>query len=348
MAPTDDAAVPYPPSALNRLFQRVERLPGGGWWIYPLGYVLLVVYHHVALWIIGSVPVWSLSLDGVPGIMYGPYGLGAMHVIFRATGPSMDAFRPASGLSDEEFARRRYELVTLPAGRIIVPLAIGAFVAVGSMLSAAPASLAPYGGTREAAFLVLGPAALFGYAVSVVSIYATGHILVLIHRLHLDASALDPFDTVPIFAFSRVTSIVGVAYVFSAYYTFLFNAAFQVGNAVGLAMLAGIMLIGTASFIVPLWSIHGRLTDEKAGLEHGASQRAKTLQADLYRRVDSGNVAGIKDLTDAAAGIQAASERIAKLPTWPWPPQVLRGFLSAILLPVIVFLITRYVGSQIQ
>lgn len=347
MGPGSDAAVPYPPSALNRLFARVEGLPGGGWWVYPLAYVALVAYHHVALWMIGSVPVGSLSLDGVPGIMYGPYGLGAMHVIFRLAGPTMDTFRPASGLSDEAFARRRYELVTLRPGRIIVPLAIGVIVAVASLLSAPPDSLVPYGGTRGAAFLVLGPAAIFGYAVSLLSIYATGHVLVMIHRLHLDATALDPFDTAPIFAFSRVTSLVGVLYVFSAYYTFLFNAAFQVGNAIGIAMLAGIILMGTASFIVPLWSIHGRLADEKAILERGASQRARALQEDLYRRVDAGNVAGIKDLTDAAAGIHAASDRIARLPTWPWPPQVLRGFLSAILLPVIVFLITRYVGSQI-
>lgn len=172
--------------------------------------------------------------------------------------------------------------------------------------------------------------------------------LILINRLHFDATAIDPFDTAPIYAFSRVTLIVGLAYVFGAYYTFLFNAAFQVGNVFSLAMLAGTIVLGIACFIVPLWSIHGRLTTEKAVLELGASQRAKALQEDLYRRVDGGNLAGIKDLTDAASGIQAAGERIAKLPTWPWPPEVLRGFLSAILLPVVVYVITKYVGSQVQ
>lgn len=57
---------------------------------------------------------------------------------------------------------------------------------------------------------------------------------------------------------------------------------------------------------------------------------------------------GVKEVADAIGGIRATSEGIDKLPTWPWPPQVLRGFLSAVLLPVIVFFVTRYVGVQIQ
>jgi hypothetical protein len=52
-------------------------------------------------------------------------------------------------------------------------------------------------------------------------------------------------------------------------------------------------------------------------------------------------------VTDALSGVHATREQIGKLSTWPRPPQVLRGFISAILLPVVVFLITRYIGGQI-
>ena len=340
--------VPYPPSAINRLFVRVEALPGGGWWVYPMMVIALIAYHQAALWFTDGIPVGSLSLAGVPGIVYGPYGLALMHSVLRASGGAMDAFRPASGLTHAEFARRRYELITLPSGRVGIPLAIGVFVAIGSMLSAPPEGLAAYGATRASAILVLGPAAIFGYGITAVGVYASIRTLALIRRLHTDATAVDLFDTAPIYAFSRVTFIVGVGYVFAAYYTFAFNKDFQVGNAFGLAAVASVVVLGVACFAVPLWSIHGRLAAEKAVLVHGVSQRAKVLQEALYRRVDEGNVSGIKDLTDAASGIQAASDRIARLPTWPWPPQVLRGFISALLLPVVVFLITRVVGSQIR
>jgi len=339
---------PYAPSAINRLYRAIDGLPGGGWWVYPLFFVAIVAYQEMALWMTGSIPFGSLSLDGIPGPIYGPYGLAIMHIVIRTAGSAMDTFRPASGLSDEAFARRRYELVNLPPGRIGIILVVGAIVTIGSILSAPPEGLAAYGRTREVAFLVLGPGAFLGYGITVVSTYAVIRILTLIHRLHLEATAIDPFDTGPIYAFSRVTSVVGLGYIFAAYYTFVFNGAFQAGNAFGLATLGGIIALGIACFVVPLWSIHGRLTQEKAVLTRGASLRAKVLQDDLYRRIDSGNVAGIKDVTDAAAGVHAAGERIARLPTWPWPPQVLRGFLSAILLPVVVYLITRVVGTQIR
>src|SRR5437762_432673 len=64
--------VPYAPSALTRLFAAIERLPLGGWWVYPLSYLALVVYHTVSLWFTGSSPVGSVSLDGLDGLAYGP------------------------------------------------------------------------------------------------------------------------------------------------------------------------------------------------------------------------------------------------------------------------------------
>jgi hypothetical protein len=63
--------------------------------------------------------------------------------------------------------------------------------------------------------------------------------------------------------------------------------------------------------------------------------------------VDSSNLAGVKDVTDALNGINVTRELVAKLPTWPWPPQLLRGFITALLLPILVYLITRYVGQVV-
>jgi hypothetical protein len=339
---------PYPPSALNRLFSAIERLPRGGWWVYPLMFVALVLYHHASLWITGSRPVGSLSLDGIPGLAYGPYTIAAAHYFTRVGGSSIAAFRPASGLTDADYALRRYELVTLPAGRLWLSLAIGAIVAMGSMLSASAAAIAPYGGTPMVAWVVFGPAAVFGYGMIAVIVHQTLRQLRQVERLHREATALDLFDTGPIYAFSRLTVQIGIAFVFASYYALIVNAAFQAGNAFSLAVIAGSIVMGVACFIVPLWGIHGRLTAEKTALVRGVNLRAEALQEELYRRVDASNLAGVKDVTDALGGIHATREQIGRLSTWPWPPQVLRGFISAILLPVVVFLITRYVGVQIR
>jgi hypothetical protein len=348
IATVESEPVPYPPSALNRLFAAIERLPLGGWWVYPLSYLALVAYHNVSLWFTGSRPVGSVSLDGLDGLAYGPYSLAAAHYFTRVAGRAIEVFRPASGLSDADYERRRYELTTLPAGRLWVALAFGVLVGLASVVFATPDALAPYGGTAQVALLVLGPAVLFGYAMFPVLAYQTIRQLREVERLHRDAPDLDLFDTAPIYAFSRLTALIGLALVFIGYYSLTVTATFQAGNVVSLAIVGGTVFVGVACFILPLWGIHGRLVAEKAKLARGVNLRGRTLQAELYRRVDASSLSGIKDVTDALGGIHATRDQIMRLPTWPWPPQVLRGFISAIALPVLVFLLSRYVGGQVH
>lgn len=38
-------------------------------------------------------------------------------------------------------------------------------------------------------------------------------------------------------------------------------------------------------------------------------------------------------------------QRIEHLPTWPWPPQLLRGFVSALLLPLLIYVLTRVLAN---
>jgi hypothetical protein len=340
--------VPYAPSALNRLYWAIERLPGGGWWVYPLLFAVLVAYDNVSLWLTGTQPVGSVSTDGIAGLAYGPYSIAAAHYFTRVAGRAIEVFRPASGLSDADYAARRYTLVTLPAGRLWLALLIGSIVALGSVAFAPAAGLAPYGGTSLRALVVLGPAVLFGYAMFPIVVWQTARQLREVALLHRDATAIDLFDAAPIYAFSRLTGQIGLAFVFVGYYSLTVNAAFQAGNLISLAIVGSTVAVGVACFIVPLWGIHGRLVAEKTALVRGVNLRAQAVQQELYRRIDASNLAGVKDVTDALGGIHTTREQIARLPTWPWPPQVLRGFLSAILLPVIVFLLSRYVGGQVH
>lgn len=340
--------LPFQRSALNRFHDAVDRLPGGGWWIYPLLYLAELAYLHAYLWLSGQLAVGSIAMDAIPGLIYGPYSVAASHYLFRVAGRSMAAFRPASGWSDEEYVLHRYELLNLPAGRLWIALVVGTIIALGSVFLATDAALAPYGGTPAAALVGLGPVALFGYTMFPVVIWQAVRQLRLVERFHREATAIDLTDTAPIYAFSRLTMQIGLAFVFIGYYSLTLNATYQSGNPVSLGIVATTILVGIACFLVPLWGIHDRLVDEKAALVRGVGVRARALQEELYRRVDAANLAGVKEVTDALAGIYASRDQVMRLPTWPWPPQLLRGFISAILLPVVVFLITRYVGTQIR
>jgi len=138
-----------------------------------------------------------------------------------------------------------------------------------------------------------------------------------------------------------LTALGGLSYVGAGYYSLTVNGAFQAGNVASIIALAAAFLVGITFFVVPLWGIHERLQHEKARLLLEADARADAVATELYRQIDAGEFGTTKNLADSFAGVTAARLRIAQLPTWPWPPELFRGFVSALLLPVAVYLLTR-------
>jgi len=331
---------PYRPSALTRLFVAIEGLPFGGWWLYPVLYLALGAYQQVAVWLTGSGPVGTLTLEPVAALAFGPVLLAATHYLAGAAARAMDIFRPASGMSEGDFTARRYELVTVPAGEVWLPAAIGALVGIGSILTASPEGLAPYGSTVRTALIVLGPVAVFGYGMAAVFLYQSLRQLRGIARLLGEASTISLFDTTPLYAFSRLTAGVGLTVILGVYYAFAANNAYQFGNTLALFALISAMVLGVLCFLVPLLGIHGRLDDEKDELVRGVNRRFEAARAELYGRVDGSNLAGAKEVADALDGLETIRGRIERLPTWPWPPALLRGFITAIVLPIVVYVLT--------
>jgi hypothetical protein len=169
----------------------------------------------------------------------------------------------------------------------------------------------------------------------------------LVARIHREATRIDPFDRGPVYAFSRLTVLTGLAYVLVGYYTLTVNGAFAAGNLVVLGALVFSVVVGIATFVVPLWGIHDRLVDEKAILVREVEDRVGRVAAEMYRRIDAGDFDGSKTTSDALGGMTMLRERIERLPTWPWPPQLLRGFISALVLPLVIYVLTRLVSTQV-
>jgi hypothetical protein len=65
----------------------------------------------------------------------------------------------------------------------------------------------------------------------------------------------------------------------------------------------------------------------------------------MYRRIELGEFEATKAVSDALVGVGDIRKRISDIPTWPWRPQVLTGFLSALLVPVAVYVLTRAIGG---
>jgi hypothetical protein len=337
---------PYAPSVLDRLVYRIDRLPGHGWWLYPLLLVAFLGWIHAWIWAWGVRPVGTFEPGAWTYVFYGPFALAAIHFLDRAGNQAMAVFRPALDMTDTEIEDRRYELVTLRAGRTIwLIVAVGVAIGLGVAGTQAEAALALFSRTRAEGLFIVVPFAVLGYMGFAALIWHTFRQLRLVAQLHREAR-LDLFDTGPIYAFSGLTMRTGLVWITVGYYSLTVSGAFVTDNPVALPVSLFNFVVAAACFVLPLYGLHGRLVVEKARLLHDAAARVEAMRSALYGRVDSRELTGIKEVTDAYTGVIAARDQVLKLPTWPWPPRALGQFATALILPIVIYVVSRLVGQQ--
>ena len=71
--------------------------------------------------------------------------------------------------------------------------------------------------------------------------------------------------------------------------------------------------------------------------EHG--QRIKLTLDRLHNCVDENKLDDVVQLNSVMNSLNTEGNLLEKLRTWPWSTETLTGFLSAIVLPIILFLI---------
>jgi hypothetical protein len=322
----------------------LDASPWSRWWLIPALLLLQVVWAHAVLWASGRLAVGALESTAATLAVYGPYSLVALWVGLRVGRDALVAFWPATGWPIEEQAAWLDRFARAPARHESVALLVGAVGGVLALVAAPDAVLGPSEG-RLAVYVAYAPAFVFGYAGGAVGIVLALRWLRLVGRIHADATAIDPFDRVPIYAFSRLTVVTGLVFALAVYYSFTANASFQAGNLPSLAFLAATTTFSVAAFVAPLWGIHGRLVRAKEALRLDAERRLTRLEAELHARIDAADFAAAAALNGTLESLTTLRDRVEHLPTWPWPPQLLRGFVSALLLPVVVYLLTRVASS---
>lgn len=136
------------------------------------------------------------------------------------------------------------------------------------------------------------------------------------------------------------------------YFTYLTYSLNLYGSTSLTAFDIGILIIllsvATASFILPLNGMHRRLVREKNKLISEADRRFEATINKVHQLVDSDNFEKMDDLNNALASLVIEREVLAKMSTWPWKPATLRGFLTSVALPVILWFLTTYLGRLLE
>ena len=337
-----ESAPPYSPSWVDDLLALLDRTPGGAWVGYAVLLVPSVVIASAPDWLAGVAPIgrfapaqtlWGVIVVGV---------LGAMRYLDRVAATAFETFRPQLDASPAEASRLRYELLNLPARATLVVT----FIAL-------PLTLAYYAADPvDSEIAGLSPVAVAGRAIwesvaagiFLVFLYHALRQLRSVSRIHARTQAIDLFRTGPLFAFSRLTARTGIALILLVTAAYAASAqTFDSGTAFALWLpwLVGLPALAIAAFVVPLEGSHRKIVAEKDRLRDGSESRVKGVLDEISRDVDDGDLSHLSALGPALGVLIQQRDIISKLPTWPWSPSTARGLVSAVTIPLLLFILQR-------
>jgi hypothetical protein len=335
---SDAPAAPYPPSWVNRLLAWIDALRTPAWAVFLAVFVVVVFVSHAVAWVDGYVPVGSVDLFFSSGAFFLVLGYGGIYYLDRIAARAWARLRPVVALGEEEAARVAYELTTMPARPILVCAALGGISAVtfiallyGNPLDLATGPISVVLGVPTAALVFTGTWAL---------LYHSLQQLRIIGGLHRYIESIDVLHLERLHAFSSVTAWTAVALLVLGYGGVL-AIPDSVANPQVLAWSALTTVAAVGCFFVPLYRVHGLIAAEKSRrLENVNGLLGRALDG-LHRRVEQGDLSDTGAVNDQISSLLAEREVLIRVSTWPWSPGTLRGFSTAIVLPVALWLIYR-------
>ena len=335
-----DHTRPYSPSWIDRFTAWVDRLPGPSWLCYLVMWLTLLLLYSAVKWWDRAYPIGMLNAIHLLLTGTGVYVIALIHYLDRSAGAALAAFRPVLTVDAQRYAELHYRLTTLPPRPTWwVALLVGLWR--GTYFFFHPDLFPPLNlGTSQLALSIEIVLFCFIWAMAGVFVYHTFHQLQLVSRIYSHDTHINLFHLGPLYAFSHLTArtalgilLLGMIWVISERLTgfpLLLNETTLFFSFVALL-----------TFLWPLRSAHTSLTAEKQRLQDDTAQRLANTFAELDHRVDANALGDIGTLKTAIDSLQMKQTAIAKISTWPWQIDTFRAVVTAIALPLVIWVIQR-------
>ncbi len=324
--------------ALNDWF---ERLPGPTWLAYVVAMAAGAGLSFATMLLDPTAP----AVEPFQIVYYAALPFAVLWLIAdldRTASRALATLRPLLNLSDEVIAQARLTLTRVPARPALAVTILSALITpIGYVLDPVGAGIVGYS--------IVGLAFRWAWesfitAIFLILLYHTIRQLRLIGRLHELVGVIDVFDQTPLYALSSVTSTTAIGLVL-----LLVPSVVLIPSAAGASFLLisaawyGFALVmAISAFFLPLRGVHGRLAAEKAELRGAVGRRISGALESIHRAVDAGDAAAVTAGHQALSALTAERDLVVKIPTWPWSAGALTRFLSAVLLPIGLWLVTRF------
>ncbi len=332
----------YSPSWVDRLTDWIESLAIPIWAFYLIVYLVAAISLNMASWINGVRPWGEISLFLLYNAIWQPLGLIVIHNTDLLAEKALDRFAPLVRGKEKALETIRYEMTTMPARTV------GWIWAIAFTLLLISAIQDPEFVVLEMVDGYIHPAswvisALFGitsYSLAPLMIY---HAIRQLNRVTKAYALIDDvsiFHQQPLYAFSGLTMRTALFLVGQVYITYLGEGIADPSSIEGLITLglsAVIVPLSLLIVLLPLLGIHQRLSEAKLDALEENSFQVERTQGKLYAAVDKDKYDAIGGLDQALSSLYKVREQLKSVATWPWAPGALRNFMSAVLLPMLVW-----------
>lgn len=333
---------PYPLSYLDRFMKAIERLPIPYWLTYSGLFVIEAGLFHILAWYDGWLPAYRFAAINLIYPLWLWVPLAIMTYLNRTALETITSFRPLLDDDEEAIDRLKHEFATMPNRGALASVTVWAILYV-FFLSIA---LRPLVDLYEAGpfFTVLAVIlGAFSFTQGGTMYYHSIRQLRLVSRTVRRVERFNMFQIEPVYAFSRLTARTGIAWMFIGTSTLLTFPTQYAGPF--LPMVISQIFFAILVFALPLWSVHQRLVAEIRNLQTSLNQRVESTLDRLHHGLDQNELGGIAEINTALAGLEAERAVLARLPTWPWRPGTISGFLSLVVLPLVLFLVQLAIES---
>jgi hypothetical protein len=330
---------PYSPSWVNHLTAWVDRRSWPSWSWYLGLWLVLVIIQIAALWIEGVHPVGKVF----PAQLFMPamiaLFLAMIHFLDNRAEAALTTLRPALKATEEEYDQLRYQLTTLPAWpTILASLAtMAAIYLIGFLTGETDSALEALAGSPIAATLVW-IVYWIGWWVFGAFAYHSIHQLRQIDYIYSRHTRIRLFAMSPLYAFSPVTALTAVTLAIATYGWTALNPD-NLTNPVSIALILLINGLALVVFAWPLLGTRRMLAKEKAQRLDQVSLRLEGVFSQMHERIDRGEIEGLEDLTKVMSVLETERDTLEAISTWPWQPETLRYLVTALLLPLLLWII---------
>ncbi|HEU4741639.1 MAG TPA: hypothetical protein VFS50_08615 [Meiothermus sp.] len=333
----------YAASWANWLISRWDAL-GMLFWLPYLGLlVLLALAATLAKWWDGSLAVGQFLPLQILAASYVPWGLLLIRYLIRAAQEALENIQPILGASETDYQELRYQLSVAPALSTLVATLIGAgfgmFYWLVIMQPVHPFIL--WGSSSLSLMIDLGVAFLI-WAVLGTLFFIGLRQSRLLQQIYTRIEQINLMLPQPLYALSNYTVVAAVGgtlinYVWFVVVSLTIAHTAPTITAVSLGLEAIIVMV----FVLPLWSIHILLLEEKRRLQGLLNERLRKVTADLHQIIDEGLLERIDPVQKALSSIQIQQAVLDRASTWPWQPETFRILSTAIAAPLLIWLVQR-------